>query len=131
MPPLPPRVRGAGWNRDTQQCIAALVELFEPGMSVLDLGCGSGLIAIIAKLMGADPVYATEFQPLKLAFAQSVIKLNGLTISVLPSHVDLPRVNICVANVGSDYVWEIKKTIKADKIITADNETGNFVILHA
>lgn len=131
MPPLPPRVRGAGWNKDTKNCIAALVDIYQDGDSVLDLGTGSGLIAAIAWKLGASPVNATEHHPHNLAFAQGVLDLNGVPIIVRPSHEGLAHVNICVANVGADYVYEIRKTIKADKIITAEDDTGETVIFSA
>ena len=128
MPPLPPRVRGAGWNTDTKNCIAGLVDLYQDGNSVLDLGTGSGLIAAIAWKLGATAVYATEHNPRTLAFAQQVLDINKVGIEVLSSHEGLPRVDICVANVGADYAYEIRRTIAAAKIITAENDTGEIVI---
>ncbi len=131
MPPLPPRVRGAGWNTDTKHCIAGLVDLYQDGDSVLDLGVGSGLIAVVAWKLGANPVYATEHNPLTLAFAQQVLDINKVGIEVLSSHEGLPHVDICVANVGADYAYEIRRTIDAGKIITAENDTGEMVIFSA
>ncbi len=131
MPPLPPRVRGAGWNTDTKNCIATLVEIFKPGMSVLDLGTGSGIILVAAFLLGASPIYATEHHQPTLLFAQRVIDLNGIVIKVVRGHEDLPHVDICVANVGADYALDIRHTIKADRIITAKNEDGETVIYNA
>ncbi len=129
MPPLPPRVRGAGWNTDTRNCIAALMDLYQDGDSVLDLGTGSGLIAVVAWKLGANPVYATEHHPRTLAFARQVLDLNECyTVELVDSHEGLPHVDICVANVGAGYAYEIRSTVHAGKIITAENDTGETVI---
>lgn len=128
MPPLPPRVHGAGWSQDTKNCIAALISVLAPGMTFLDLGTGTGLIAVVAKLLGASVVYATEHQPRTRAFAQEVLDLNEVSCGVCLNHAGIPHVDVCVANVGAEYVREIFTTIQADIIITAENENGETVV---
>lgn len=57
--------------------LACLLDV-KPGESVLELGCGSGLIAITAAFLGARRVVATDISPLALESAARNALLNGL-----------------------------------------------------
>ncbi|MBO5930485.1 MAG: 50S ribosomal protein L11 methyltransferase, partial [Clostridia bacterium] len=54
---------GTGSHHTTQLCIRGLEEHLKPGMSVLDLGCGSGILSIIAMLLGAKDATAVDIDP--------------------------------------------------------------------
>jgi len=56
----------------------ALREVVRPGMSVLDVGTGSGLLAMMAARAGADQVLAVELDPLVADAAKRNIEENGL-----------------------------------------------------
>ena len=66
----------------------AAIERFAPGRSVLDIGTGSGLLAMMAARAGALHVYACEANPMLAASARAVIAANGLTdrITVFDCH---------------------------------------------
>jgi ribosomal protein L11 methyltransferase len=51
---------GTGSHPTTHLCLAWLAEHVEPGISVLDYGCGSGILAIAAKKLGAGRVIGTD-----------------------------------------------------------------------
>jgi ribosomal protein L11 methyltransferase len=51
---------GTGTHPTTQLCLAMLEELVQPEDSVLDLGCGSGILAIGAARLGANPILAVD-----------------------------------------------------------------------
>ena len=52
---------------------------FRPGMKVLDLGCGSGLVGIVAaKLCGAENVYLSDIDPLAVGIAVQNAARNGV-----------------------------------------------------
>lgn len=61
-------------NRAYRQAIEALA----PGRVVLDIGTGSGLLAMIAARAGAAHVHACEFEPRLAATAREIIAANGL-----------------------------------------------------
>lgn len=66
----------------------AAIERFAPGRSLLDIGTGSGLLAMMAARAGARQVYACEENAMLAASARAVIAANGLAdrITVFDRH---------------------------------------------
>jgi ribosomal protein L11 methyltransferase len=54
---------GTGQHPCTQKCLAAMERIVKPGDSVLDVGSGSGILSIAAKLLGAGRVIACDIDP--------------------------------------------------------------------
>jgi len=54
---------GTGSHPTTRLCMEWLEQHVQPGQSVLDYGCGSGILAILAKKCGADPVVGIDIDP--------------------------------------------------------------------
>jgi ribosomal protein L11 methyltransferase len=54
---------GSGWHPATQLCIEAMETIVRPGMSVLDVGTGSGILADAARLLGAGRVAGCDIDP--------------------------------------------------------------------
>jgi len=69
---------GTGMHPTTRLCVAALEELVQPGMAVLDIGTGSGVLSIVAAKLGAAPVYATDIDSLAVDSTHDNAKRNGL-----------------------------------------------------
>lgn len=69
---------GTGMHPTTRLCVAALEELVQPGMAVLDVGAGSGVLSIVAAKLGAAPVYATDIDPLAVESTHDNARRNGL-----------------------------------------------------
>jgi ribosomal protein L11 methyltransferase len=55
---------GTGTHPTTQLCLESLEAQMQPGMQVLDLGCGSGILAIAAAKLGAAHVLALDTDPI-------------------------------------------------------------------
>jgi ribosomal protein L11 methyltransferase len=98
---------GTGSHPTTALCLERLDELLleRPGVNVLDVGTGSGILAIGAVLLGASRVCGTENDPIALEAARQGAALNGLArerIELLlaePDHVPAPPFGIVVANI--------------------------------
>jgi ribosomal protein L11 methyltransferase len=60
---------GTGVHETTQLCMEALERLLKPGMRVLDVGTGSGILAQAAGLLGAGKVYACDTDPVAVEIA--------------------------------------------------------------
>jgi ribosomal protein L11 methyltransferase len=60
---------GTGVHETTRLCIEALEQFVKPGMTVLDVGTGSGILATVARLLGAAPVIACDIDPIAVEIA--------------------------------------------------------------
>jgi ribosomal protein L11 methyltransferase len=73
---------GTGTHPSTQLCLQALEDWIEPGARVLDLGCGSGILAIAAAKLGASDVLALDIDPVAVDVARTNAEQNGVAQKV-------------------------------------------------
>lgn len=71
---------GTGTHETTAQCAEILDRIIEPGMNVLDLGCGSGILAILAEKLGAAPVEAIDIDALAVQVALENCRINQVNV---------------------------------------------------
>ena len=69
---------GTGSHETTQLCLINLEKYIKPGMKVLDLGCGSGILSVIALLLGAQSAVAIDIDPNAVDIAYENAKRNGI-----------------------------------------------------
>jgi ribosomal protein L11 methyltransferase len=65
------------------------------GRSFVDLGCGSGVLAIVARRLGCDPVLALDYDPAALQAAESNAQLNGVKLEVRRLDLRTEQVPAC------------------------------------
>lgn len=70
---------GTGLHPTTQLCLQALERRLRPGMRVLDLGTGSGILAIAAARLQSGPVLALDNDPVAVEAARCNVRRNRLT----------------------------------------------------
>ncbi len=93
---------GTGSHPTTSLCIEWLAETDLKGKTVIDYGCGSGILAMVAALLGAKKVYAVDIDPQAILAANENIKRNKLEGTIetgLVDQTDLPIADILVANI--------------------------------
>jgi len=69
---------GTGQHPTTAMCLRALEDCVRPGADVLDLGCGSGILAIAAAKIGATKVRALDLDPNAVRAARENAVANGV-----------------------------------------------------
>ncbi|MBI2940206.1 MAG: 50S ribosomal protein L11 methyltransferase [Chloroflexi bacterium] len=106
---------GTGLHPTTRMCLRALEELVRPGARVLDVGTGSGILAIAAARLGAAAVLAVDVDPVAVQVARDNVVANALadrvTVEVgslpLPSpHIGV-QYSIVVANIIARVIGEL------------------------
>lgn len=69
---------GTGLHPTTQLCLQLLEQYVYAGAATLDLGTGSGILALAAAKLGANPVLALDNDPIAVAVAQENVDRNGV-----------------------------------------------------
>jgi len=70
---------GTGSHASTQLCLEGVEEHTVPGKSVIDLGCGSGILSIAALSLGAGRAVAVDIDPIAETVARDNAEMNGLS----------------------------------------------------
>ena len=97
----PGRAFGTGAHPTTRLCLDLLLEL-EPRGSLVDLGCGSGVLAIAAAKLGFAPVHAVDNELAALEATRANARANGIELDRV-ERLNLrdgqpPRAGVVVAN---------------------------------
>lgn len=69
---------GSGEHQTTQLCLAALERHLPAGATVIDVGTGSGILAIAAAKLGARRVLAIDTDPAAVRVARANVRANGV-----------------------------------------------------
>jgi len=76
----PGQAFGTGAHPTTKLCLELLLQL-EPGGAFMDLGCGSGVLAIAAARLGWEPVEGVDFDPLSVTATLENAVVNGTEVA--------------------------------------------------
>ncbi len=101
--PVGTKAKGWGWEPDTRAAIEWLETHVQPGISVADIGTGTGILAIVADRMGAY-VFAYESDDAVREIANANFELNGSAIVCRGEYHGEQDYDLVVANLGDvDY----------------------------
>ena len=108
---------GTGQHATTSLCIRALEELVRPGMTVFDVGTGSGVLAIVAAKLGAKRVEAVDFDPVAVRVARENVRQNGAEDVVHTERSDLLKsvageADLIIANIIADIIVRLFGEVK-------------------
>ena len=70
---------GTGTHETTSLCLGLIEKYLKKGQTVLDVGCGSGILAIGAALLGSGPVLGVEIDPDAVRTAKENVAANGVS----------------------------------------------------
>lgn len=116
----PGRAFGTGAHPTTTLCLAHLLELERA--SLLDVGCGSGVLSVAAALLGYSPVVAIDVDRAAVAIARDNALANGVEIDARcadGASADLPRVGVAVLNIAFEPVVEIARRLDARRLVAS------------
>jgi ribosomal protein L11 methyltransferase len=116
----PGRAFGTGAHATTRLCLELLVDL--PRGSLLDAGCGSGVLSIAAAKLGFAPIYAVDVDPQAIESAERNATANGVTVEVRPADATLdplPGTEAAVVNVALDLDVAIASRLACRHVVTS------------
>jgi ribosomal protein L11 methyltransferase len=91
---------GTGSHPTTRLCLRWLDRRLAAGASVIDYGCGSGVLAIAARLLGAGEVTGVDIDAQAVAASRANASLNGVDIDFCPPEAFRPvPADVVVANI--------------------------------
>jgi len=100
---LEPRMAfGTGSHATTRSCLKIIRERFQPGGRFLDMGCGSGILSVLADQMGAEFIKAVDYDLAAVANCRENFEINGVNApheivvgSIEKCHRDAPYHCVC------------------------------------
>lgn len=101
---------GTGSHPTTQLCLQLLAAQSWFGKTLIDYGCGSGILGITALKLGAKHVYALDIHPQAAIATRQNAENNGLTekdLSIVAAPKNLPHVPFLVANILASTLVEL------------------------
>jgi ribosomal protein L11 methyltransferase len=122
----PGRAFGTGAHATTRLCLTLLVEL-ERG-SVLDIGCGSGVLAIAAARLGFDPVLAVDVDAAAVEATLGNAEANGVELEVRKADArtaDLPAADVALLNVTAETVAAVAPRLDVVQIVASGYLVGD------
>jgi len=110
----PGRAFGTGAHPTTRQCLRWLDENLHVGQSVLDFGCGSGILGIAAKRLGAGRVVATDRDPDALEVSSRNAHDNAVALHIVPAEaLHRETFDVVVANILAHPLQRLAPTLAA------------------
>ncbi len=109
---------GTGTHETTGLCVRLVEKYVKPGDRVIDIGTGTGILAIAAAHMGAKPVLATDLDAVAVRVAAENVKINGFEGVIETRCGDLLQVvsetgDVVIANIIADVIVGLAAPVRA------------------
>lgn len=110
---------GTGTHETTRLCLETLDKIIKEGDTVLDIGCGSGILAIASMLLGASEGFGVDIDPLAVKTAAENGKMNGLDEPELQfvcgdlADKVTKKYDVVVANIVADIIILFSTQVRA------------------
>ena len=108
---------GTGSHPTTKLCLETLEKYIDENSTVLDIGCGSGILSIASLLLGAKNAFGVDIDSLAVKTAQANALENGFDESKFKavqgnlSDKVSGKYNVVVANIVADIIMEFNKEV--------------------
>lgn len=110
---------GTGTHETTRLCLETLDKIIKEGDTVLDIGCGSGILSIASMLLGASEGFGVDIDPLAVKTAAENGKMNGLDEPELQfvcgdlADKVTKKYDVVVANIVADIIILFSTQVRA------------------
>jgi ribosomal protein L11 methyltransferase len=107
---------GTGTHPTTALCLRWLDTQELTGKSCVDYGCGSGILAVAALMLGAARVYAVDIDPQALTATQQNAERNGISFGLqvsMPDKLGSVGADIVMANILSNTIIQLSEVLTA------------------
>lgn len=114
---------GTGTHTTTSLCLNMLEKLVNKESSVLDIGCGSGILAIASVLLGAKTAFGVDIDEIAVKVAKENAEMNGVSNKVIFVEGDLAdkvneKYDIICANIVADVI--IRLLVDVENYLSKD-----------
>lgn len=108
---------GTGSHPTTKLCLETLEKYIDESSTVLDIGCGSGILSIASLLLGAESAFGVDIDSLAVKTAMANAEENGFgndRFNVVQGNLSdkvSGKYNVIVANIVADIIMEFNKEV--------------------
>ena len=104
---------GTGRHETTRLCLAAIDRHLQPGATVIDVGCGSGILAVAAAKLGASLVRAVDIDADTIRVTNENAEINGVAA----------RIEAAPGSLGEIWPWPSRLPLDASLLIANISST--------
>jgi ribosomal protein L11 methyltransferase len=122
----PGRAFGTGSHPTTRLCVEHLAQL--PRGSLLDVGCGSGVVALAAARLGFAPIVALDNDPVAIACTRENASRNGVALDATCADAltaALPLASIAVVNILLPVVERVLARLETSIVVASGYATSD------
>ncbi|MEG1432045.1 MULTISPECIES: 50S ribosomal protein L11 methyltransferase [Eubacterium] len=109
---------GTGTHETTQLCVAAMEQVIKPENIVFDIGCGTGILSIVAAELGCKHIIGIDLDPVAVKVARENLALNKVDDAIEIREGNLvevlepdERADVIVANILAEAIVELSAAI--------------------
>ena len=107
---------GSGVHETTRMCLELLQKYMKPGESVLDVGCGSGILGIAASKLGAGEVLSLDYDGVSVEVTRDNAQRNGVTLQARRSDLlqaaEKKTYDVILANIIADIIIRLNEDVR-------------------
>jgi|Wag4MinimDraft_11_1082651.scaffolds.fasta_scaffold00904_4 ribosomal protein L11 methyltransferase len=123
---VPGSAFGTGLHPTTKLASKMLKKINLKNKTVLDIGCGTGILSMVSKLMGASEVKGYDYDKIAVEKARDTVRMNNMDIKIGVSDflndVEVYKPDVLVSNMVAELLIDLMNHKNFDKFITEKTE---------
>lgn len=123
---IPGSAFGTGLHPTTKLASKMLKTIKLDGKKILDIGCGTGILSMVSKLLGASEVKGYDYDKIAVEKAKDTVKLNNMDIKIgfsnYLNNVEIYKPDIFISNMVAELLIELINQSNFDDFINENTE---------